>query len=125
MSSHGGLQVSYAITSSARQAAGEGLPGKASPRKRPRTEDGGKENSEHAPTLFVEKASPIALAKAIKNKVRHTEKKKHTKMSWLLMQGNGNQLSFLINRTYLKPSELETHPCSELQCHVVQLCYAH
>jgi len=66
------VQVSYAITASARQAAGEGLPGKASPRKRPRTDDGGAETSEwadHGSTLFVEKGSPIALAKAIKNKV--------------------------------------------------------
>ena len=66
------LQVSYAITASARQAAGDGDAGKASPRKRPRTDNGGRDAA--APTddagkLFVEKPSPIALAKAIKNKV--------------------------------------------------------
>ena len=72
MSSVHGLQVSYAITASARHAAGEGPPGKASPRKRPRTDNGGAESNEmatHASALFVEKGSPIALAKAIKNKV--------------------------------------------------------
>ena len=71
-----GLQVSYAITASARQAVGEGPPGKASPRKRPRTDNGGTESNEmatHASTLFVEKGSPIALAKAIKNKVDATD----------------------------------------------------
>ncbi len=71
-----GLQVSYAITASARQAAGEGPPGKASPRKRPRTDNGGTESNEmaaHASALFVEKGSPIALAKAIKNKVDATD----------------------------------------------------
>ena len=71
-----GLQVSYAIIASARQAAGEGLPGKASPRKRPRTDNGGTESIEmatHASALFVEKGSPIALAKAIKNKVDATD----------------------------------------------------
>ena len=64
--------MSYAITASARQAAGEGPPGKASPRKRPRTDNGGTESNQmaaHASALFVEKGSPIALAKAIKNKV--------------------------------------------------------
>ncbi|KAA6418050.1 MAG: putative Xaa-Pro aminopeptidase P-like [Trebouxia sp. A1-2] len=64
--------VSYAITASARQAAGEGPPGKASPRKRPRTDTGGTESDEiaaHASAIFVEKGSPIAMAKAIKNKV--------------------------------------------------------
>lgn len=72
MNSVHGLQVSYAITASARQAAGEGPPGKASPRKRPRTDNGGAESHEmatRASALFVEKGSPIALAKAIKNKV--------------------------------------------------------
>ena len=66
------MQVSYAITASARQAAGEGPPGKASPRKRPRTDTGGTESDEiaaHASAIFVEKGSPIAMAKAIKNKV--------------------------------------------------------
>ena len=67
-----GVQVSYAITAAARQAAGEGPPGKASPRKRPRTDDGGTETAQlagKASQMLVEKASPIALAKAIKNKV--------------------------------------------------------
>ncbi|KAL0020575.1 hypothetical protein WJX77_005157 [Trebouxia sp. C0004] len=65
-------KVSYAVTASARKAAGEGPPGKASPRKRPRTDSGGTESNEmaaHASALFIEKGSPIALAKAIKNKV--------------------------------------------------------
>lgn len=66
------LQVSYAVTASARQAVGEGDASKASPRKRPRTDNGGTEAAaatEGAPKLFVEQPSPIALAKAIKNKV--------------------------------------------------------
>lgn len=66
------LQVSYAITASARQAVEEGTPGKASPRKRPRTDDEGTEAAQpaqNASKLFVEQPSPIALAKAIKNKV--------------------------------------------------------
>ena len=66
------LQVSYAITASARQAVGEGEASKASPRKRPRTDNGGTEAADTtgaAPKLFVEQPSPIALAKAIKNKV--------------------------------------------------------
>ena len=68
-------QVSYAIIAAARQAVGEGLAGKALPRKRPLTDDGGVETAalaENASALFVEKASPVALAKAIKNKVCHT-----------------------------------------------------
>ncbi len=68
--------MSYAITASARQAAGEGPPGKASPRKRPRTDNGGIASNEmaaNASALFVEKGSPIALAKAIKNKVDATD----------------------------------------------------
>lgn len=65
------LQVSYAITASAKQAVGGGDASKASPRKRPRTDDGGTEAhpTESAPKLFVEQPSPIAMAKAIKNKV--------------------------------------------------------
>ena len=66
------LQVSYAITASARQAVGDGDASKASPRKRPRTDNGGTEAAaptESAFKLFVEQPSPIALAKAIKNKV--------------------------------------------------------
>lgn len=67
------MQVSYAITASARQAFEERTAGKASPRKRPRTDNGGTEapqpTTPDASTLFVEKPSPIALAKAIKNKV--------------------------------------------------------
>ena len=69
----GGLQVSYAVTTSARQAFGEKLAGKASPRKRPRTDNGETQAVEatslDASVLFVEKPSPIALAKAIKNQV--------------------------------------------------------
>lgn len=65
--------MSYAITASARQAFEEKLAGKASPRKRPRTDNGGTEAAEQtsldASMLFVEKPSPIALAKAIKNQV--------------------------------------------------------
>ena len=67
-----GLQVSYAITASARQAVGDGDASKASLRKRPRTdngETGAAHPSESAAKLFVELPSPIALAKAIKNKV--------------------------------------------------------
>ena len=66
------LQVSYAITASARQAVDEGTPGKGSPRKRPRTDTEGTEAAQpaqNASKLFVEQPSPIALAKAIKNKV--------------------------------------------------------
>ncbi|KAL3145608.1 hypothetical protein ABBQ32_003156 [Trebouxia sp. C0010 RCD-2024] len=66
-------KVSYAITASARQAFEERTAGKASPRKRPRTDNGGTEAPQptalDASILFVEKPSPIALAKAIKNKV--------------------------------------------------------
>lgn len=51
---------------------GEGDASKASPRKRPRTDNGGTDAAaatDSAPKLFVEQPSPIALAKAIKNKV--------------------------------------------------------
>ena len=65
-------QVSYAITASARQAVADGDASKASPRKRLRTDNGeagAAHPAESAPKLFVEQPSPIALAKAIKNKV--------------------------------------------------------
>ena len=67
------MQVSYAVTASARQAFEESTAGKASPQKRPRTDNGGTEAPQQpsldASKLFVEQPSPIALAKAIKNKV--------------------------------------------------------
>ena len=66
------LQVSFAITTAARAASSEGTAGGAVPRKRPRTDNGDAEAegpSQHASKLFVEKPSPVALGKAIKNKV--------------------------------------------------------
>ena len=66
-------QVSFAITTAARAASSEGAAGGAVPRKRPRTDNGGAEAegpSQHASKLFVEKPSPVALGKAIKNKVQ-------------------------------------------------------
>ena len=63
------LQVSYAIVSSAQQAVRDGPSSPSSQRKRPRT-DAATDNGDAADqtaNLFVEKASPIALAKAIKN----------------------------------------------------------
>ena len=67
------MQVSYAITAAAKAAAAKGeLPGTAPPHKRARTDDGGAGANGVAdppPKLFVEKPSPVALAKAIKNTV--------------------------------------------------------
>lgn len=60
------MQVSFAITTAAKSVSSEG-----SQRKRPRTDNEGdaEAQSQQASKLFVEKPSPVALAKAIKNTV--------------------------------------------------------
>ena len=73
------LQVNLAISTAAR-SANEGSPGKAVQRKRPRTENGQADNdvlSQHGSKLFIEKSSPVALAKAIKNKVRRQRQSRY------------------------------------------------